>query len=166
MCLLCAEADGDFAGFALMERPPETLAGLWWDGTHVQAAAGGVRATLRSLQAIVGKGGLWSGPIVGLTFSDGPDGLRHFAGVAVEDLDAPSGSRHDLVRLDLPGRRYAASWHGVGDGDVVAHYGRMIHWVAGQGLSRPLSGHRHREEYPRDVDFDGPAVLRLMLPVD
>lgn len=162
MCQLCEENEGDFSGFAVIERPAETLVGIAWEGSHGQAAAGSVHATLKSLQARLGRGGLWSGPIVGLSFNDRPEGFRYFVGVAADEVKDAGG----LLRIDLPTRRHVASWHGEADGDVVAHYGRMIGWLAVQGLARPEAGPHHREEYPRDGDFDGPPVLRLMLPVE
>jgi len=122
---------------------------------------GSIRATLKSLQVTLGKGDLWSGPIVGLSFNDGSERFRYFVGIAASEAKNASG----LVRLDLPARRHVASWHGQADGDVVAHYGRMIGWLTSQGLARSLETPHHREEYPRDADFDGPPVLRLLLPV-
>jgi predicted transcriptional regulator YdeE len=162
MCQLCEENHRDFSGFAVIERPSETLVGLDWEGSHEKAAAGSVRATLKALQARLGKGDLWSGPIVGLSFNDRPTGFRYFVGVAAAEAESTEG----FVRIDLPARRHVASWHGEADGDVVAHYGRMVGWLATQGLSRPSEGPHHREEYPRDGDFDAPPVLRLLLPVE
>lgn len=162
MCQLCEENDRDFSGFAVIERPAETLVGIAWEGSHGQAAAGSVRATLKSLQARLGKGDLWSAPIVGLSFNDRPEGIRYVVGIAPDDVKDAAG----LLRIDLSARRYVASWHGPSDGDVVAHYGRMIGWLTARGLSRSAAGPHHREEYPRDGDFDGPPVLRLMLPLE
>ncbi len=42
----------------------------------------------------------------------------------------------------------------------------LIGWLASRGLARAATGPQHREEYPRDADFDGPPVLRLMLPLE
>lgn len=161
MCQLCDENVWDRSGFAVIERPAETLVGLEWEGSYGQGAAGSVRATLKSMQARIGMGDLWSGPLVGLSFNDGPASFRYFVGVAIEEARATEG----LHRVDLPARRHVASWHGESDGDVVAHYGRMIGWLASQGLERAGAGPHHREEYPRDGDFDGQPVLRLMLPL-
>lgn len=161
MCQLCEENGRDFSGFAVIERPAETLVGLDWEGVYGQAAAGAVRAVLKALQARLGRGDLWSGPIVGLSFNDGSERFRYFVGVAAEEAKDADG----LLRVDLPARRHVASWHAEADGDVVAHYGRMIGWLLEQGLSRSEAGPHHREEYPRDGDFDGPPVVRLMLPV-
>ncbi|WP_187971913.1 GyrI-like domain-containing protein [Aquibium microcysteis] len=161
MCQLCDENVRTRSDFAVIERPAETLVGLDWEGRYGEAAAGAVRATLRSLQTRVGKGDLWSGPLVGLSFNDRPDGFRYFVGAAAGEV----GDAEGLVRIDLPARRHVASWHGEADGDVVAHYGRMIGWLASQGLKRAETGPHHREEYPRDGDFDGPPILRLMLPL-
>lgn len=162
MCQLCEENERDFSGFAVIERPAETLVGIAWEGSHGQASAGAVRATLASLQARLGKGDLWSAPIVGLSFNDRPDGFRYFVGIVADEAKDAG----DLQRIGLTARRYVASWHGGSDGDVVAHYGRMIGWLTAQGLTRPNAGPHHREEYPRDADFDGPPILRLMLPVE
>ncbi|RST86275.1 hypothetical protein EJC49_11540 [Aquibium carbonis] len=161
MCQLCEETRLDVSGFAVLDRPAETLVGLEWEGSHGEAAAGSVRATLTALQARLGKGDLWSGPIIGLSFNDGPERFRYFAGVAAEEA-VPVGG---LVGLQLPPRRYVASWHGQADGDVVAHYGRMIAWLTTKGMARSLEPPHHREEYPRDGVFDGPPVLRLLLPL-
>lgn len=161
MCQLCEENVRTPSDFAVIARPAETLVGFDWQGTYGQAAAGSVRATLKSLQARLGKGDLWSGPLVCLSFNDQPDGFRCFVGVAAGEVGATDG----LVRVDLPARRHVAAWHGEADGDVVAHYGRMIGWLASRGLTRAETGPHHREEYPRDGDFDGPPVLRLMLPL-
>lgn len=162
MCQLCEETARDVSGFAVIERPAETLVGLDWQGSHGQAAAGSVRAILKALQTRLGRGDLWSGPIVGLSFNDRPDGFRYFVGVAAAEVADAEG----LLRVDLPARRHVASWHAQADGGVVAHYGRMLGWMTARGLARPAAGPHHREEYPRDGDFDGPPVLRLMLPVD
>ena len=117
---------------------------------------------LKSLQERFGRGDLWSGPIVGLSFDNGSVGFRYFVGVAAGDGKDADG----LQCVNLPARRHVASWHGEADGDVVTHYGRMIGWLATQGLARSTGGYHHREEYPRDGDFDGPPILRLMLPLD
>lgn len=162
MCQLCDENVRTLADFAVIERPAEALLGLDWEGSYGQAAAGSVRATLKALQARLGRGDLWSGPLVGLSFNDRAAGFRYFVGVAAGEV----GDTDDLVRIDLPARRHVASWHGEADGDVVGHYGRMIGWLASQGLTRAAAGPHHREEYPRDGDFDGPPILRLMLPLE
>jgi len=162
MCRLCDDNVRDFADFAIIDRPAETLVGIDWEGSYGQAAAGSVRASLKSLQARLGRGDLWSGPIVGLSFDGGPAGFRYFVGVAA----AEATDAHGLRRIDLPAGRHVASWHGEADGDVIAHYGRMIGWLASRGLARAATGPQHREEYPRDADFDGPPVLRLMLPLE
>lgn len=161
MCQLCEADRLDHFGFSVIDRPAEALVGLEWEGSHGQAAMGSIRATLKSLQVTLGKGDLWSGPIVGLSFNEGSERFRYFVGIAASEAKNASG----LVRLDLPARRHVASWHGQADGDVVAHYGRMIGWLTSQGLARSLEAPHHREEYPRDADFDGPPVLRLLLPV-
>lgn len=161
MCQLCEADRLDHFGFSVIDRPAEALVGLEWEGSHGQAAMGSIRVTLKSLQQRLGKGDLWSGPIVGLSFNEGPERFRYFVGIAASEAKKASG----FVCLDLPPLRHVASWHGPADGDVVAHYGRMIGWLTSQGLERTLEGPHHREEYPRDGDFDGPSVLRLLLPV-
>ncbi|TYR35240.1 GyrI-like domain-containing protein [Mesorhizobium microcysteis] len=162
MCQLCGSGSGSHA-VSISERPPQLLGGLWWRGTFDEAAAGDVRQVIRSVQHFSDqRTSMWKSPIVGLSRNDRPDGFDYFVGVAVEAGEAmPAG----FAFLDLPAMTVASSWHGPQDGDVPAHYGRMIEWLVGSGYRRDISQFHHREEYPSDVDFDGPHALRLLLPV-
>ncbi len=162
MCRMCEEIGSGRDGFAVTDQPSERLVGLSWEGTLAEAAGGAARRLLERVQAQAGPGDLWSGPIVCLSWEAGDDRLRRFAGIAAGEAAAVPES---WTVLDLEAGRWVADWHGPADGDVLAHYGRMIGWLATTSHRRTLDGPMHREDYPRDADLDGPPVLRLMLPV-
>ncbi len=164
MCLLCGPAPSTFGEFGIAERPAEEFSGIFWEGAHEDAAAGAVRAVLKTVQARAGgaTASLWDGPIVAVSWSVAPGWFRTFVGIeAGRDDPAKDG----WEKLTLPAQKYVSAWHGAQDGDVVERYGRMIEWVRMVGHARAADGPHHREEYPRDGDFDGPPVVRLMLPV-
>ncbi|APH71994.1 GyrI-like domain-containing protein [Aquibium oceanicum] len=165
MCLMCETAAPAFGEFGMTERPSEELRGVFWEGSHEEAAAGAVRAMLKRVQAHcgAGKASLWDGPIVGVSWSTGPGRFRTFVGI--ESATVGTATDAGLETLTLPGHRYATAWHGAEDGDVVERYGRMIEWIRMAGHARSPDGPHHREEYPRESDFDATPVLRLMLPV-
>jgi hypothetical protein len=158
---MCEEIGGGRDGFAVVEQPSERLVGLSWEGSLAEAAAGAARALLKRVQAQAGPGDLWSGPIVCLSWEAGDDRLRHFVGITAGEAAPPAG----WTLFDLDAGRWVADWHGPADGDVLAHYGRMIGWLSTTPHRRALEGPLHREDYPRDADLDGPPVLRLMLPI-
>lgn len=163
MCEWCRlPADGS-AGYALAERPAQSLVGTFWEGTHAQAEAGATREILRRMQAFAGDlagDDPWAGPIVGISWNDRPDGFRYFAGIE-SDQEAVGGLR----RIEVPVARYVTDWHAEADGEVLDHYLSMLRWMETQGERWDKTHMHHREEYPLHADFSGPPVLRLMLPV-
>lgn len=168
MCALCGEAAFGGHAVALSERPAHRLHGLVWRGTHEEAASGSLRRLIGMAKAFSdGRAGLWKSPLVVLSWNEASGGLRCLAGVAVgQDEALPDG----FCAIDLPPMRFASSWHGPQDGDVVAHYGRMIEWLRDNGWRRDTAIFEQREEYPHDADFDGAVpdrtlALRLLLPV-
>jgi len=162
MCLLCGNTGGSHA-VSLTERPSHELAGLWWSGTHAQAAAGAIRRVIAEVKAFSdGRQSAWRSPIVGLSRNDRTDGFDYFTGVSVEADEALPAS---FERLAVAEGTFAGSWHGPQDGEVVEHYGRMIAWLEGSGWAWDRSIFHHREEYPPDHDPEAPPALRLMLPV-
>ena len=163
MCLLCGDASVGKHGIAVTERPAHSLAGLFWEGSHREAADGAVHGVIERVKALSDRrASLWKSPIVGLSWNDRPDGFRTFVGIAIDaDEVLPDGFK----RLDLPEMRLASSWHGPEDGEVVAHYGRMIQWVRDEGLAWDVSRFHHREEYPADVDLSRLPALRLLIPI-
>jgi predicted transcriptional regulator YdeE len=161
MCDRCGFPGGH--AIALTERPAHRLAGRIWEGTHVQAAAGAIHPLIEEMkQASARRPGLWKSPIVGISWNDRPDGFRYFVGIAIDD-DEPPGEGLDA--LDLPEMTFASSWHGATDGEVAAHYGRMIEWIGDEGMKWDTTRLHHREEYPLDYDVSGPPMLRLLMPV-
>ncbi|MDP3896801.1 MAG: GyrI-like domain-containing protein [Mesorhizobium sp.] len=164
MCQWCGDGEARTAAFEIVDRPPQSLVGIVWDGSFADAAAGGVRAALEAMQArLADLPGLFKGPLVGVSWNERPDGFRYFVGYEPEP-GAPAAG--DLERLDLPAMRYVVAWHAEGDGAVVEHYRGMLHWMQMQGVPRDVTRLHHREEYPLDADFAGPPVLRLMMPTD
>lgn len=165
MCLLCGPQAPAFGEFGITERPAQDLEGLFWEGTHEEAAAGAVRSVLKTVQARSGDLGrsLWGNSIVGVSWNTGPGRFRTFVGF--EGGEPESAADEAWTKLALPARKYATVWHSDSDGDVVERYGRMIEWIGMVGHVRPRDGPHHREEYAADVDFDGLPMLRLMLPI-
>lgn len=162
MCLLCGGAGAHAVSIA--ERPPLRLGGLRWSGSYGDAATGAIRTLLGAVQDFSARrAGMWKSPLVGLSRNGrGDDGFDYFAGVAIDDGETlPDG----FVTVDVPAMTVAASWHGEGDGDVVAHYGRMLEWLRGSGYARDRASFDHCEEYPHDADLDATPTLRLFLPV-
>lgn len=163
MCQLCEEASFAGRGVAIVERPAQLLGGRWWCGSFEEAAAGAIREAMREVQSFSNaRPGLWKSAILGLTRLGRPGGFDYFVGVSVEPDEAlPAG----FERLELPAMTVASSWHGPGDGDVVAHYGQMIGWLRDNLYRRDNSVFDQREEYPHDVDPEAAPRLRIMLPV-
>jgi predicted transcriptional regulator YdeE len=163
MCLLCGEASFGRHAISMTERPAHRLAGLWWEGTYAEAAGGATRAALAAVKDVSdSRDTLWKSPIVGLSWSQGENGLRYFCGIAIEADEAVSAG---FSIIDLPSTEFAGSWHGPDDADVVSHLGRILEWLRLQGLSWDRTHCEQREEYAPDVDLDAPPALRLMLPV-
>lgn len=160
MCLMCA---GLTERVTLAERPAGKLSGLYWQGSHEDAAAGALHELLGRVKAFSDRRDtLWKSPLVAISWNDRPDHLRHFVGVELEDGEVPEAG---FDNCDLPGLSYATAWHGADDGPVPDHYGRMIEWLHMRGLSWDVSRHHHREEYPPHVDLHQSTQLRLCLPV-
>lgn len=160
MCEWCGAPVGLLDGFSVVERPAQTLVGSVWDGTYSQAAAGAIHRVLKEVKGFAeALPGLWSGPIVGVSWNDRPDGFRYFVGVESGVADA------EKLPLTVPAMRFATAWHDAGDGDVTEHYQLMLAWMEREGLSWDKSRMHHREEYPLHADFSAPPVLRLMVPV-
>ena len=164
MCLLCGNvATLGGHGVAIADRPAHRLHGFFWEGSHAKAAAGGTREVLARAKAFSdARVALWKSPLVMLSWDVGPDGLRCFAAFAPEEDEAPAKG---FSAIDVPAMSFASSWHGPQDGDVVAHYGRMLEWLRGSGWQHDPVFCNQREEYPHDADLEGPPALRLMLPV-
>ncbi len=163
MCQLCETGGMGDAGFGIVSRSAEVLVGLSWEGSFAEARSGSIRTLLSQVQARLGEvSDLWASPIVGISWNDRPDGFRYFVGVPVSEAGALS---HFDARIELPATICAAAWHAADDGDVIAHYGRMIEWISASGHMRNTAAYHHREEYPRDADFDAAPELRLMIPV-
>ena len=164
MCLLCGE-DVARHDVALSERPAQRLHGLVWAGSYEEAASSGAigRMIGRVRDHSQNRSALWKSPIVGLSWNDAGEGrLRYFAGFAPEDGEAaPEG----YETVEVPEMMFASSWHGADDGDVVAHYGRIVEWVNDRNISRDTRHFDQREEYPADVELSGSPTLRLLLPV-
>ena len=165
MCLACGEATASFGGHAvsLTERPAHRLCGIVWEGSHAEAEAGAVHATIDRVKAWSdSRRALWKSPIVALSWNDRPAGLRTFVGIACEPGEtSPEG----FGTVEMPAMRFAGSWHGAGDGDVVSHYGRILSWLRDRGIAWDRERLHQREEYPVDVDLSKPPALRLLLPV-
>lgn len=161
MCFRCSEPGRH--RFAIVKRPAQSLCGVMWEGSYAEAAAGAIHPLIGEMKAAAaGEEDPWSRMIIGISWSDRPDGFRYFVGIeATEDEAQMAEHRH----LSLPPMRFASVWHGPDDGDVVGHYGRMIEWIEAEGEHRDVSVLHHREEYPADIDLAGPPILRLMLPL-
>lgn len=163
MCELCADAARSHA-VSISYRPGQRLAGLWWSGGFELAASDAVRSVIvRVRDFSAQRDALWKSPIVGLSKNDRSDRLDYFAGISVDPGETLPA---DFVHLDIPEMAVASSWHGPDDGDVVAHYGRMVEWLRGSGYRRTNGPFHQREEYPHDVDLAAPPALRLMLPIE
>jgi predicted transcriptional regulator YdeE len=162
MCGLCNEASMAGQGIVLTERPAHRLCGRYWEGSYGEAARGAIHSVIRDVQAFAAqREGGWRSPIVGLSWNDRPDGFRYFVGIALDERGSPP---RGFSSLALPEMTLASSWHGAGDGDVVAHYVRMIDWVKAENLVWDKRHVHHREEYPHDVDLTHPPALRLLIP--
>lgn len=163
MCLLCGDTSGRAHAISLTERPEHVLGGFAWRGSHEEARDGALRAVIRKVMAFAdGRDALWRSPIVGLSHDHSDDGFSYFVGVAIEPEEPLPPA---LVRRKVDAATYAGSWHGPADGDVPAHYGRMIDWLASSGWRWDRTVTQHREEYPPDHDPDAAPALRLLLPV-
>ncbi len=163
MCELCADGARSHA-VSISHRPGLRLGGRWWRGSFAEAASGTLREVIGAVRDFsMRRDALWKSPIVGLSKSGQTDRLDYFAGIACDHGEAlPAG----FVYLDVPEMAVASSWHGPEDGEVVAHYGRMIEWLRGSGYRRVDEPFGQREEYPHDVDLDAPPALRLLLPIE
>lgn len=162
MCARCGDAKLRQHRFAIVERPPEQLCGMFWEGTYEQAAAGALHPLIEAAKAwLHSEAGLFASAIIGISWNDRPGGFRYFVG-------AQAGAIHPSNRagrqcLSLPAMRFAGIWHAPEDGDVVQHYGAMLEWIDRSGEKRDISILHHREEYASDVDLAAPPALRLML---
>ena len=144
MCLLCGNTGEGAHTVAISQRPRQLLGGLWWRGTFAEAASGATREVVGAVRDFSdARASDWKSPIVGLSRNDRADGFDYFVGIAVDEGEGlPDG----YERLDLPQMTVASSWHGPDDGDVPAHYGRMIDWLHRNGHRRDVSLFHHREE--------------------
>ncbi|WP_047144847.1 GyrI-like domain-containing protein [Aquamicrobium sp. LC103] len=163
---MCGDVSAARHGFGLSERPAQVLTGLTWEGTY-EAAAGALHSMIERVKAYSdAQPGVWKSPIVGISWNDRPEGFRYFAGVSAGEGEmSPAEEADGFGRISLPEMRFASSWHGPRDGDVVPHYGRMIEWMREEGLARDASLMHQREEYPHDIDLTLPPTLRIMMPV-
>jgi len=162
MCELCADGARSHA-VSISYRPGQRLGGLRWSGGFADAASGALREVIGAVRDFSAtRDALWKSPIVALSKSV-EDRLDYFAGISCENHETlPAG----FTSLDVPEMAVASSWHGPEDGEVVEHYGRMDEWLRGSGYRRLYTPFDQREEYPHDVDLDGPPALRLLLPIE
>lgn len=161
MCQWCGTILRDGPGFALVERGAERLSGRFWEGTPGEAAAGAARDLIAAVGEVSRAAG--SGAVISLSWMEGPELLRCFAGVSATGPVAALSER-----LDFPPMRFVLGLH-EGDGggdDVIEHYRHMLDWMEAEGLRRDRTRYHHREEYV-SVTPSGRAggPLRLMLPV-
>jgi hypothetical protein len=170
MCEWCGAPPGLLEGFSVVERPAQRLVGRVWEGTYSEAAAGALLPLFAEAKAAASGGGLWAGPIIGISWNDRPDGFRYFVGLEVDGTGAEAGggagaSADVRERLDIPSMRFANAWHDAGDGEVVDHYQAMLGWIEREGLTWDKSAMHHREEHPLHGDLAAAPALRLMVPV-
>lgn len=164
MCARCGDVTLGQHRFAIVERPPERLRGLFWEGTYAQAAAGALHPLIEAAKPSLHAGAApFASAIIGISWNDRPDGFRYFVGTDAGAIQPPV--RDGRQRLSLPAMRFASVWHAPEDGDVVQHYGAMLEWIERSGEKRDISILHHREEYPPDIDLAAAPVLRLMLPL-
>ena len=161
MCDRCGEPGLAAHGVSISERPAQRLVGVMWEGSFAEAADGALKQVMARAKALSdAQAGLWKSPLVTLSWSADGQRLRHFAGIDM-DGDMPEG----FDAVDLPPMRFATSWHGADDGEVIDHYAGMIGWLRENALRHDRAVLDQREEYPPDADLAGPPALRLMLPI-
>lgn len=73
MCARCGELGRH--RFAIVERPPQHLSGLIWEGTYAEAAAGSIHALIEDLKAVANEGDIQTRAIIGVSWNDRPDGF-------------------------------------------------------------------------------------------
>jgi len=163
MCALCDEVGELGDGIGLTDRPAHRLAGLVWEGSHAEAAAGALHPLIARARAFADDRaeGLWRSPVIGLSLDERADGFRYFVGISVGKTETPGG----MEIVDLPEMVFASIWHLPADGDVNAHYLRMADRIRDAGLAWDRSRLCRREEYPPDFEPGQPPSLRLMLPL-
>ncbi|SMH47835.1 GyrI-like domain-containing protein [Mesorhizobium australicum] len=163
MCVWCEGAATGLDGFAIETRGQARLAGRWWQGTHADAVAGGLREVLAALrERILEEPAFAPGPVVVVTLAGQGDDVRCFAGARLEDgASLPDGLEEFLV----PACDYASALHRATEGEVIDRYAAMLDWMRAERLSRDCSQIQHREEYPLHADFARPEAVRLMVPI-
>lgn len=123
----------------LTAHPPRRLAGLAWEGTYAEAAAGAIRRLMEELESKLGERPetLW-----GVSWEDRPDGFRHFVGIESEEV-VPG-----LESLDLPALSSLSADHAGGDATGV--YGELQATRDARGLVRRPGGPDMLDEHRRD----------------
>lgn len=163
MCRWCEGPAFGLDGFGIERRGDARLAGLPWTGSHAEAVAGGLAATLMRLrERIVEEQAFAPGPVVVVTLAGQGDEVRCFAGARLaEGVAPPSG----MEEFPVAAADYAVANHHRADGEVLDCYAAMLDWIRTERLARDRSHLQHREEYPLHADFARPETVRLMVPV-
>lgn len=82
--------------FELGTLGPLSIIGLPWAGTYEEAANGAIKALMREVRDCLGLPE--DAPTFGVSWTDRPDGFRHFCGVElIAEQELPAG----LARLEL-----------------------------------------------------------------
>ena len=163
MCRWCEGPAFGLDGFGIERREDATLAGTFWRGSHADAVAGGLAATLvRLRERILEEAAFAPGPVVVVTLAGQGDEVRCFAGARLANgAAAPSGTEEFAVAA----ADYAVANHHRPDGEVLGRYAAMLDWIRTERLAHDRSHLQHREEYPLHADFARPETVRLMVPI-
>ncbi|WP_417067097.1 GyrI-like domain-containing protein [Niveibacterium terrae] len=90
--------------------PPIRLAGLIWEGSYAQAAAGAIGEVMNELRRRLALAP--NARIIGVSWTGRPGGFRHFCGVEVGSRDVAAD---DLARIEIPSLICLSMPHRGGD---------------------------------------------------
>ncbi len=130
--------------------PALTLVGRHWQGSYAEAAQGAVRRLIESLRSDYPEAA--DVPLYGLSWTDRPEGFRHFCGWPESALNRTLEPDERLTLGPLPCLTSSQP-----TGDATDAYARLMAHRGALGLSTP--------EGPTMIDEHRPdGTLRLWLP--
>ncbi|RNB92412.1 AraC family transcriptional regulator [Brevibacillus fluminis] len=148
----------------LENKPSFTVAGIKWEGTFEEAAAGGIRDVMQQVkkQAQVVTGGNEPDIHLGLSYHREPGRFIHLSAIQIEDGgQLPEGWETVTVEPTT----YAVVAHQKGD-DIEQSYRTLYAWIEEQGYVRSTDGLTHLEEYPFGQDpYDNQPAFTILIPV-
>ncbi|WP_099159081.1 GyrI-like domain-containing protein [Virgibacillus ndiopensis] len=151
----------------VMSKKAFHAVGLKWEGTFVEAGAGGIRKIQEQMHKRIEEVSNVLNPetLLGLSYHTQPNGkgFTHYAVVEVESVESiPEG----MISISVPTLTYATCEHKTGQ-SIEQSYNNIYTWIEKEGLKENnVDDLTHFEKYPMSQDpYNKDPEFTIMIPV-